>query len=141
MLLTYYYYFLLHVFDECPALEMALDLPKSSDKYCFLPEFDASRNSPSRIIQRSDPKINYSLYSRHYGKACNEWREPSSRLSAWGTQLRRNVAAVASRWRHCVRFDRPGNRNHSLSAVSSVFKQSSKPNGQFTLQSIQSGEN
>ena len=51
-----------------------------------------------------------SLYSRKYTKACNEWRDPSPRLNAWTTQLRRNIAAVASRWRHCVRFDRAGNR-------------------------------
>ena len=34
----------------------------------------------------------------------NEWRGPTPRLSAWTTQVRRNVAAVASRWLHCVRF-------------------------------------
>ena len=28
---------------------------------------------------------------------------PSPRHSAWATQLRTNVPAVASRWRHCVR--------------------------------------
>ena len=28
----------------------------------------------------------------------NEWQGPSPRLSAWATQ----VAAVASRWRHCA---------------------------------------
>ena len=31
-------------------------------------------------------------------KRDNEWRGPTSRLSAWATQLRRNVATVASRW-------------------------------------------
>ena len=29
-------------------------------------------------------------------------------------ELRGNVAAVASHWRHCVLFDRPGNRNLDL---------------------------
>ena len=29
-------------------------------------------------------------------------RGPSLRLNAWAAQLRRNVAMVASRWRHCV---------------------------------------
>ena len=47
-------------------------------------------------------KIKSSLYSLEYAEACNEWRGPSPRLSAWATQLRRNVAAVASRWRHCA---------------------------------------
>ena len=42
-------------------------------------------------------------------KRGNEWRDPTTRLSAWATQLRRNVAAVASRWPQCVRLDRPGN--------------------------------
>ena len=39
----------------------------------------------------------------------SEWRGPTPRLNAWTTQLRRNVAAVASRWLLCVRFDLPGN--------------------------------
>ena len=39
----------------------------------------------------------------------SEWRGPTPRLNAWTTQLRRNVAAVASRWLLCVQFDRPGN--------------------------------
>ena len=42
-------------------------------------------------------------------KRGSEWPGPTARLSAWATQLQRNVAAVASRWLHCVRFDRPGN--------------------------------
>ena len=42
-------------------------------------------------------------------KRSSEWQGPTPRLSAWATQLQRNVAAVASRWLHCVRFDRPGN--------------------------------
>ena len=53
-------------------------------------------------------QIKFSLYSRYYAKACNEWRGPSPHLSAWATQLRRNVAAVASRWRPCVDLTGPG---------------------------------
>ena len=53
-------------------------------------------------------KIKSSLYSPYYAEACNEWRGPSPRLSAWATQLRRNVATVASRWRHCVDLTGPG---------------------------------
>ena len=30
-----------------------------------------------------------SLYSRYYAKACNQWRDPSPRLSAWTTLLRK----------------------------------------------------
>ena len=52
-------------------------------------------------------KIKSSLYSPYYAEACNELRGPSPRLSAWATQLRRNVATVASRWRHCVDLTGP----------------------------------
>ena len=44
----------------------------------------------------------------YYAEECNEWRDPSPRLSAWATQLRRYVAAVASRWRHCADLTDPG---------------------------------
>ena len=49
-----------------------------------------------------------SLHSPHYAQACNELRGPSPRLSAWATQLRRNVATMASRWRHCADLTAPG---------------------------------
>ena len=42
-------------------------------------------------------------------KRGSEWRGPTPRLSAWATQVRKNVKTVASRWLHCVQFDRPGN--------------------------------
>ena len=35
-------------------------------------------------------------------------------------QHRRNVAAVANRWQHCVQFDRPGNRTPNLRTNSDV---------------------
>ena len=35
-------------------------------------------------------------------KRGSEWRGPTPQFSAWATQVRRNVAAVASRWLHCV---------------------------------------
>ena len=53
-------------------------------------------------------QIKSSLYSSYYAEACNEWRGPSQRLGAWATQLRRNVATVTSRWRHCVDLTGPG---------------------------------
>ena len=53
-------------------------------------------------------KIKSSLYSPYYAEACNELRGPSPRLSAWATQLRRNVATAVSRWRHCVDLTSPG---------------------------------
>ena len=52
-------------------------------------------------------KIKPSLHSRYDTEACNEWRGPSPRLSAWATQLR-NLAAMGSCWRHCANFTGPG---------------------------------
>ena len=52
-------------------------------------------------------QIKSSLYSPYYAEACNELRGPSPRLNAWATQFRRNVAAVASRWRHCADLTGP----------------------------------
>ena len=60
------------------------------------------RNIHDREIKKM---LNRQLYSRYRAEACNEWRDPSPGLSVLAT---RNVAAVASRWRHCVRFDQPG---------------------------------
>ena len=45
---------------------------------------------------------------------CNVWRSQFSRISARATQFRRNIVAVASRWRHCVRLDQPWKRTHDL---------------------------
>ena len=64
--------------------------------------------SDSGYYIRSKIKIKSSLYSPYYAEACNELRGPSPRLSAWATQLRRNVATVASRWRHYVDLTGPG---------------------------------
>ena len=65
--------------------------------------------SCARIVGKDNQiKIKSSLYSPYYAEACNELRGPSPRLSAWATQLRRNVATVASRWRHCVDLTGPG---------------------------------
>ena len=59
-------------------------------------------------MQEEDPTLKPSLYSPYYAETCNELRGPSPRLSAWATQLRRNVATVASRWRHCANLTGPG---------------------------------
>ena len=48
-------------------------------------------------------------YTRDITTNGNEWRGPSARVRAWATQLQRNAAVVANRWRH-RRLDRPGNR-------------------------------
>ena len=54
------------------------------------------------LTPKSSSKIKSSLYLPYYAEACNELRGPSPWLSAWATQLRRNVATVGSRWQHCV---------------------------------------
>ena len=61
-------------------------------------------------MTRGDIKnqIKSSLYSSYYAEAGDELQGPSPRLSAWATQLRRNVATVASRWRHCADLTGPG---------------------------------
>ena len=46
--------------------------------------------------------------------SCSRVAGRSPRLSGWATQLRRNVAVVANRWRYCVRFDQPGKRTPDL---------------------------
>ena len=60
------------------------------------------------LVGSEQIKITSSLYSPYDAEACNEWRGPFLRLSAWATQLRRNVATVASRWRHCADLTCPG---------------------------------
>ena len=84
-------------------------------KLCVTKQSDVSQRCGIHQVSISPLWRNKAgLYSRYYAEACNEWRDPSPLLSAWATQLRRNIAAVASRWRHCVRFDRPGNRTPNL---------------------------
>ena len=73
-------------------------------------QFTVVFNSVPEIESESNlkKKIKSSLYSPYYAEACNELRGPSPRLSAWATQLRRSVATVASRWRHCADLTGPG---------------------------------
>ena len=71
--------------------------------------------------QSSKNQIKSSLYSPHYAEACNELRGPSPRLSAWATQLRRNVATVASRWGLCVDLTGPGIEPQTSRTVSVRF--------------------
>ena len=74
-----------------------------------------------RLLLHRKKKIKSSLYSRLYAETCNEWWSPSPWLSTWTTQLRRNIAAVVSCWRHCIRFDRPGNRTQTSCIDSDIF--------------------
>ena len=58
-------------------------------------------------------KIKTSLYSPYHAQACNYWRGPPPRRSAWATQLRTNVATVASRWRLCDDLADPAIEPHT----------------------------
>ena len=62
----------------------------------------------SYLLLLKKNQIKSSLHSPYYAETCNELRGPSPRLSAWATQLQRNVATVASRWRHCADLTGPG---------------------------------
>ena len=70
--------------------------------------YDQDIHIYGKIVMQNQIKIKSSLYSSYCAEACNELRGPSPRLSAWATQLRRNVATVASRWRHCADLTGPG---------------------------------
>ena len=53
-------------------------------------------------VKKQCSKIKSLSYLPYYTKVCNELQGPSPQLSAWATQLRGNVATVASRWHHCA---------------------------------------
>ena len=71
-------------------------------------------------------------YSRYYAEACNQWRGPSPQLSAGATQLRRNVAAVARRWRNCDDLTGPGIEPQISRTVRLCAKQLSKRSVELT---------
>ena len=79
------------------------NIPEISIKLLSLNLFNESLYSDN-----ATQNIKSSLYLPYYAEACNEWRGPSPRLSAWATQLRTNVATVARRWRHCDDLIGPG---------------------------------
>ena len=69
----------------------------------------------SQKQKKAFSKIKSSLYSTRGITQERAMRvEAFLRLNAWATQLRRNVAAMASWWSLCVRSDRPGNRTPDL---------------------------
>ena len=53
----------------------------------------------------------------HYAETSNEWWV---HLRSLATQLRRNIAAVASRRRHCVRFNQQGIETETFRTDSNV---------------------
>ena len=66
------------------------------------------KNLYLQLLQTSKNKSNLHYTRRTTPKCATSLGGPSPRLSAWATQLRRNVATVASRWRHCVDLTGPG---------------------------------
>ena len=53
-------------------------------------------------------KSNVLLHSLYWAKRVTSWRGQLRAIaSEQDNSFRRNVAAVASRWQHCVQFDRP----------------------------------
>ena len=47
------------------------------------------------VIAQSEIKSSFNL--QYYDEACDKRQDPSLQLNAWATQLRKNIAAVASR--------------------------------------------
>ena len=68
-----------------------------SHEYGPATRYTLGRNTSSIMKGNSNKKRKTSLYSRYYVEACNEWRDPSPRLSVCATQLTRCIAAMASR--------------------------------------------
>ena len=87
---------------------MKVDYKKSVDGVAFMHIIVSFIKVGFELKSTHMLQIKSSLYSRYYTKEYNEWRGPSPRRSAWATQLRRNVATVASRWQHCADLTGPG---------------------------------
>ena len=104
-----------------PAASLPTIFLRSYDKFAgiFLETWEY--NSISKTLQYNSTRVLNVLRRRvkaiksnlHYTldimpKYVTRGGAPSQRLSTWAVQLRRNVAGVASRWRHSVRFEGPG---------------------------------
>ena len=93
---------------ECPSLLMKVDYKKSVVSVTFMHIIVSFMKVGFESKSAHMLQIKSSLYSPYYAEAYNEWRGPSLPRSAWATQLRKNVAAVASHWRHCANLTGPG---------------------------------
>ena len=58
----------------------------------------------------TNAKKRSSLHSRYYAEACNEWR---GHLRGFAPG-QRSSEETSQHWRHCIGFDRPGNRTLDL---------------------------
>ena len=76
----------------------------------FKPKWQEGLKITKSKRTKTSKQFKSSWYSRYYVERWIEWRL-SPPLSAWTTQLRRNVAAVASRTRPCVQFERARESN------------------------------
>ena len=67
------------------------------------------QTSTYSTVDRYQIKSNLSLFSLYYAEECNESAVPiyASLCPGNTASFKANVAAVASRWQHCVRFDGP----------------------------------
>ena len=68
------------------------------------------KSSKKMALNLRNFKSNLSLYLLYFDETYNEFAGPISTSLRPGNvapTFRRNVAAVASRWQHCVRFNRP----------------------------------
>ena len=82
--------------------------------FCENWKFNRSNDWANRFCRRSasftsKQKSNFSLYSRCYTEACNEFCMADLSVIVSGQQrlFQRNVAAATSLWRRCVQSDRP----------------------------------
>ena len=78
----------------------------------------------SHTFVSNQTQIFFISYSPYHAQACDALRGQSPQLSAWATyssfELRKNMAAVASRWRLRVSFDQRGNRTQTSRTGSNI---------------------
>ena len=83
--------------------------PKCSIEGWIFPLLHNPNSRHHKFLQAEIIKSNLSLNLQYYAEARNEFEGPSPRHSAskQHSSFRGNVAAMASRWKLCNRFDRP----------------------------------
>ena len=69
-----------------------------------------------RLCHCQNQKFKSSVYSRYFAEAHNEWRAHLCCLPPRNTAPKKHRSGGEA-LRHCVRFDRPGNRAETLRAI------------------------
>ena len=92
----------------------------------FLPICDENKQKLKPCHKKNQIFIILAVLHR---SAYNERRGPSLQFTGLATQFRKNIGAVASRWRHCVRFDRPRNGCPALRHQKRCFQPLHHPAG------------